>query len=1120
MKARMRSNYTGVSGSRMAYYIAQAIEKREKALIVVSSERAAERLKADLAFFDARPIFILPEEEELPSFYEARDRAPLAARIRGMAALVSGEKTAVIAPVSAVLRPVESKERFLSQQTALEVGMQMDPSDLRRLLVQAGYEPAPVTESQGEFSTRGGILDVFPPTEENPVRIEFFDDEIDSIRSYDAETQLSLENLTAVTIVPAAEFVPTEEERTEAWARLSDEMDKKQRKLEKGLREGDDKELELLRERRGQLEELFTEAPSTSHFADYLHYFEEGEHALWDYMEDGLGVLCDPARIVESVPENRNKGDLYRMYDNDTLFLTPFPETIKGVQTLDEIRNVRSRQVAPFNGQMGLFGRELRTLIGEHYHVILVTSSEDREKRIREYLEEAGIHGYIEFRTGDLSAGMVLEEEKLCYITEQDIFPNLHRSRRRAKRRTKKTQEFSDLHPGDYVVHEEHGIGRFEGIKSIETDGEIKDYLKIHYAGSDVLYIPTDQMDIVQRYIGNEGNAPRLSRLSGGDWRNTRAKARRAIEEIAEDLIKLYAEREMKGGYAFQPDTEWQRTFEDAFPYAETEDQLRAVQEIKEDMEKPLPMDRLLCGDVGYGKTEVAARAIFKCLAEGKQAVLLAPTTLLVNQHYHTLKERLQDFPFHIEMLSRFVSDAKQKEILEGLKRGSVDFVVGTHRLLSKDVTYKDLGLLVIDEEQRFGVKHKEQIKMLRQNVDVLTLSATPIPRTLSMSLTGIKSISTIDEPPIDRYPVQTFVAPEDDTLLKRAIERELGRGGQVYVIYNRVKGIYDVAKHIGELVPEARIVIGHGRMDETNLENVMVDFMEGEADIFVATTIIENGIDIPNANTIIILQADKFGLSQLYQLRGRVGRSNRLAYAYLIYQPQKVMTEMARKRLAAIREFTEFGAGFKLAMRDLELRGAGNVLGEAQHGHIAGIGYELYVKEIDRAVRRLQGETVVESRAEISIEIDIPARIPASYIEDETLRLQAYKKIAQIGNEEEAEDLVNELIDRYGDPPEMTLDLIRIAEIKCLGTELGLQKITERGGRLLLTLLEENNVDAYTLIMTKQQYGDRLLIGSGSNPVLTLLPGKEKPAPALLGLMKTLSDARKEGLAQAAAAE
>lgn len=1076
----MITNYTGVSGSRIAYFAAAELKQHKKALIVVSSERVAKHLRDDLAFFvPEAELVVIPEEDDVKVVYEARDKSGLAARVKGLEILstsLTNRMKAVIAPVSAVLRRTETPERFRKSMFDISLGDVIDPSDLRLKLVECGYKMVTVCESAGEFSARGDIIDVFAPSMDNPVRIEFFGDEVDSIRSYEPDSQRSIENLNTITITPAAEFIPSDEEIKEAISKLDD----------------------------NRIKEVFENRSDSQIYAEYLDLFDEEKTYLFDYVDDAIVLVCDQERIIEAIPDYQIKDDFYKIYEKNSILYTPFPEQIKGVNKIDHLFNVKSRQVAAFNGQMELFVKELEQLYRNGFKIDIVCSSDEKCERIREYLDLAECRVPVTFTSGQLSAGMIFDDYKLCYITEADIFPG-NRKKPLKKKKNKNSISFSDLHEGDYVVHEVHGIGKFCGIKTMTTDGLTRDYLMIKYAGTDVLYIPTEQLDIIQKYIGSKGEAPSLSRLSGGSWKRLRDRVRKAVMEIAEDLVKLYAAREAAGGYAFPKDSLWQREFEEEFPYTETDDQLRAIEEIKADMQKPIPMDRLLCGDVGYGKTEVAARAIFKCISEGKQAVFLAPTTLLVNQHYHNLRERLDKYPFEIRMLSRFRTETEQKKTVEDLKKGSVDLVIGTHRLLSDDVGFKDLGLVVIDEEQRFGVKHKEKLKELKNSVDVLTLSATPIPRTLNMSLTGIKDISTIYEPPGDRYPVQTFVTPEDDELLRTTITRELSRGGQAYVVVNRVKGIRQIAEKIEELVPEAVVSVGHGRMSETELENTMLDFVEGRSNVLVATTIIENGIDIANANTMIILNADQLGLSQLYQLRGRVGRSNRLAYAYLTYKPQKVLTDIARKRLAAIREFTEFGAGFKIAMRDLELRGAGNILGEAQSGHIEGVGYELYCKEIDRAVRRLKGEEVVESTAEINIEINEPANIPSVFIEDQTLRLQAYKKIAGITSEEDADDLIEELIDRFGDIPEETINLIKISEIRAIAGKLGVESIEQKSNRTLIIGAQNNRISPFTVVMAKDQFKDTLTILGGNRTELSLFTGGKYKLSKLHQLMRTL---------------
>ena len=1075
----MLTNYTGVSGSRIAYFAAAELKQHKKALIVVSSERVAKRLRDDLAFFVPEAEFsIMPEEDDVKVVYEARDKSRLADRIKGIEALLSqrDEIRAVIAPVSAVLRRTCPPARMLKSVFRISTGDVVDPSDVRNRLVESGYKAVSVCESAGEFSARGGIIDIFAPAMEYPVRIEFWGDEVDSIRSFEPDSQRSIENLKYADITPAAEFIPTDDEIKKASKKLKD----------------------------NRLKEIFESRSDVQIYSEFIELFDIDKTFLYDYAADSMILVCDQDRIIETVPEYQNIEDFYPVYKMNTVLYTPFPENVKGSERLDHVFNVRCRQVAAFNGQMDLLVKEIELLDRDGFRIEIVSSQTEKNERIKEYLDVAECHVPVTYSVGQLSSGMIFDDYKLCYIAETDIFPN-NRKTSRKKKKAAPSILFSDLHEGDYVVHEVHGIGKFCGIKSMTTDGMTRDYLMIKYAGTDVLYIPTEQLDIIQKYIGSKGEAPSLSRLSGGSWKKTRDRVRKAVMEIAEDLVKLYAQREAAGGYAFPKDSLWQREFEEEFPYTETDDQLRSIEEIKKDMEKPIAMDRLLCGDVGFGKTEVAARAIFKCISEGKQAAFLAPTTLLVNQHYHNILERFGSYPFEIRMLSRFKTEAEQNKTIKQLKEGTVDLVIGTHRLLSDDVEFKDLGLVIIDEEQRFGVKHKEKLKKLKNSVDVLTLSATPIPRTLNMSLTGIKDISTINEPPGDRYPVQTFVTPEDDELLRTVITRELARGGQAYVVSNRVKGIRQIAERIEDLVPEAVVSVGHGRMSEHELENTMLDFVEGRSNVLVATTIIENGIDIANANTMIVLNADQLGLSQLYQLRGRVGRSNRIAYAYLTYKPQKVLTDIARKRLAAIREFTEYGAGFKIAMRDLELRGAGNILGEAQSGHIEGIGYELYCKEIDRAVRKLKGEDVIESTADIEIEINEPANIPSSFIEDQTLKLQAYKKIAGITCEEDAEDLIEELIDRFGDIPEETINLIKISEIRALAGRLGIESLDQQKNRTVITCGDSGRITPFMVIMAKDEFKDELTILSGVRTGLSLFTGGKDRLSKLHQLMRTL---------------
>ena len=1130
----MITNHSGISGSRTAYMLTAGIKEKHRLLAVVSSGQAAARLAGDLVFYMPElNVIVLPEEEDVHVLYEARDRGSLGKRIQALAALsgstpdadpeTGAGMTAVIAPVSAAMKLTECPERFTRSVIRVKVGKRVDPLGLRKQLSDAGYQAAAVTESPGEYTARGGILDVFSPAMETAVRIEFFDDEIDSIRTFNTETQRSIDVLNEAVIVPAAEFIPDNKEKEKALAAVMKEYDRMVRRFRKEHAHPDvaDGRIDAVETRRGRIRDIFESGAASQMFADLLEYFDVEKCRLWDYAAGAAVAVCDPAAVMSAIPDSFKNEDFFDIYKDaygltakrDIDVYTPFPESVQGVDKFDRIDNVKSRQIAPFNGHIELFASETERLTADGFRVIIAAGSKERNERVKEYLEIAEVSGNISYMEGILSGGFIMDDDKICCISGQDIFTGAVRApRRKAKRKSSKDSiRFSDLHKGDYVVHELHGIGRFEGIKPVTADGTTRDYLLIRYAGTDMLYIPTEQLDVIQKYIGNSGNPPALSRLSGTSWKRTRERARKAAMEIAEDLIKLYAKRQAEGGYAFGPDTVWQAEFEEAFPYTETDDQLRATEEIKADMEKPLPMDRLLCGDVGYGKTEVAARAVFKCISEGKQAAILAPTTLLVDQHYHSLRERFDRFPFEIEELSRFRSKTAITKTVKGIRSGRVDLVIGTHRLLSDDVKFKYLGLLVVDEEQRFGVRHKERIKEFKSNIDVLTLSATPIPRTLNMSLTGIKDISLIEEPPGDRFPVHTYVTPYDEEILRSAITRELARGGQVFVVNNRITGINQVAEMVSRLVPEAIVGIGHGRMHEEDLENTMLDFIEGRINVLVATTIIENGIDIPNANTMIILNADRFGLAQLYQLRGRVGRSDRLAYAYLMYQPGKVLTEIARKRLAAIREFTEFGAGFKLAMRDLELRGAGNILGEAQSGHIESIGYELYCKEIDRAVRQLKGEDVGEARSEISIDLPVCASIPADYIPDETLRLEAYRRISGILDSDDAMDVIDEFTDRYGDVPDEALELINVAEIRAHAEYPGISDINRTDRWVNIRFAGGVKVHPFVFVMAKSEYGDRIVLTDGRSTMLRYHMGKEIDLTSLLGLMRFLRAARED---------
>lgn len=1070
-------NISGISDSRVAPICAKIIgENQGQCLIVTPTYIGAKRLASDLSFFAKKQIYVMPTDEEKFVSYEAKSRDTMLERLRIMGDLVSGEDCVVIAPASVAIKKLPPKEVFCHHNFPLEVGEESNQREMMQALVDMGYERVPLVYAKGQFSVRGSIVDVFTPYMDLPVRVEFFDTLVEDIRTFQVDSQRSVEKLSSLKILPA-----------ELMVRQPEAFERAKKRITRAYHDLPDRRDQLL----GSMENM----TNIQHLENYMDYFYEEPAFIWEYMDQKVVIMDDPNRIYEGV-ETRAKElkldfevfleqgkvipsdirnfsgrkELLEIYGLPKVYLcTPFPRAVKGVDAYEEIRNVQSRQTLSYNGKMDMLEKELHKYLDNHYKVTIVCSTEERYRNIQEFLVGSHLDGRIWIERGSLTSGMDFPEEKICYITDGDIFGTYKRRRKKSRSKTKgqAIRSFADISAGDYVVHETHGIGKFIGLDQLDVKGEKKDYLKVQYAGKDNLYVPATQMDLIQKYVGKDAADVKISRLSGSDWRTTKAKAKASIANMAKELLEISAARNANPGHKFGPDTVWQKEFEESFPFEETADQLRCIEEIKADMEKERAMDRLLCGDVGYGKTEVAARAMFKCAAEGKQVAVLVPTTILASQHYYTLKERFEKFPFSVDMLSRFRSEKEQEATVDKVKKGKVDVVIGTHRLLSKDVKFKDLGLLVIDEEQRFGVQHKEKIKALKKNVDVLTLSATPIPRTLHMSLIGVRDMSLIEEPPEERYPVQTYVMEEDEFVITEAIERELDRGGQVYVIYNRVAGVHRIADQIDRLVPGKRIAVGHGQMSESVLEDIMMSFMDGEIDILIATTIIESGIDIPNVNTVIILDADKFGLSQLYQLRGRVGRSNRLAYAYLMHGKNKVLSEVADRRLRAIKEFTEFGAGFKISMRDLEIRGAGNLLGTEQHGHMINIGYELYCKLVDDAVKALKGEVVTGHGEETNIDLRVSAYIPVDYIGDEVQKLTMYKKIAAIYEEEDEREVVEELQDRYGEIPRETRNLITVAKIKAYGEKLGIQKVRQDVDKVIFEYGKKTGIRPIPVFLT-----------------------------------------------------
>ncbi|MBQ4339629.1 MAG: transcription-repair coupling factor [Firmicutes bacterium] len=1129
-------NISGLSEGRTAPLLSVISKECERPMfIITSTQQRAKGLYEDLSFLASeKEIYLIPEDEKIFLNYEAKSRGFLEQRLKGVIKLAEGKSCIVIASAGAALRKIMPKEAFVQHSITLMVDEEYSIDELKRLFAQLGYEKTHAIDIKGQYSVRGDIVDIYPYDREYPVRIEFFDDIVDSVREFDPETQRSIRTLEKVSVYPAVQILYSEETGQKACEKIEKAYSRQAGKLER-------EEADRLNQRKGRIIENIQTGSNNQSLSNYVKYFYEETDTLVDYMsEKGILVVEDYERVRErvllsekelredfktllergeSVPEELDfyikSSDLFETVNKQkrlTYIITPFTVTLKGVEALREVISVKAKALPSYAGKMEMFLEDVKAYKKKGFEVVVICSGEERRDNLRNYLSRNSAYA-DKVLVGKLTAGTEYTDEKLVLVSDGDIFTSVKaRKTRKQNKNAKPIKSFVDIKRGDYVVHENHGIGKFIEIQQLEIEGVKRDYLKIKYAGEDMLYVPVDQMDSVQKYVGGETSTVKINKLSGSEWKKTKQKVRSAIEQMAREIMELSAQRRAIPGFAFSKDSLWQKEFEDAFPYAETDDQIKCTEEIKRDMEEAVPMERLLCGDVGYGKTEVAARAVFKCIADGKQAAILVPTTILASQHYSTFKERLEPFPFTVEMLSRFRTEKQQEKIIDDLKKGKVDVIIGTHRLLSKDIVFNDLGLLIIDEEQRFGVQHKEAIKMLRKNVDVLTLSATPIPRTLHMSLIGARDMSIIEEPPEERYPVQTYVMEQDDDIIRSAIMSEMDRGGQTFVVFNRVKDIRRVADHIRALVPEAVVSVGHGRMSEDSLENVIIDFIEQKSDVLVCTTIIETGVDIPNANTMIILDADRFGLSQLYQLRGRVGRSNKMAYAYLMYQKNKVLTEVAEKRLTAIKDFTELGAGFKLAMRDLELRGAGNILGTEQSGHMVTVGYELYCKLMEETMSVLKGERVPEELPETTLELDFNAYLPEKYIEDETQRIEIYQKIAEIHTDKDKMEIIDELIDRFGDIPKAVQNLILVGQIKSIAKEIGIEKVSEKSGEVILTFLAQNKLTAEMIMNMIQKVGGKARVNAGRKPFIKYKIGDNKrKAEEILELVKALAVGKTE---------
>ena len=1135
----------GPDDAQRAHLIAAAVWKLNRpALVIVPNEMAALRMTEDLNLLLDGRVRSLPARELTFLKAAASSHGMTLRRMEALGDCATGKAAALVLSADAMMNRLMPADRLRGHVVEIDDTMRMEPAELMEKLTDAGYERVQLVEARGQCALRGGILDVYPVGEPNALRIEFFDDEINSIRSFDVMTQRSVSPRPSARLYPATETLLKEEERLLAAGRLSFQLRNsasgrgrsRQKQLESQfdltpfedfLRQtaADEEAGASGRSARSAMERNFAfavDALQTGRSFDgedsLAPVLLDYEATVADYLDDPIVVLDQPERLrercenaylefkeqfqaalerEEALPMQAEllwhwDTVLSKLDGRSLLIANPFLRTERDFAP-KALFKFECRNATGYQTNLRELAADLNQWKADGWRVALLAGGNARGERLEKALADLEAPAKFMEEAPDaleagqpvilpvtLNRGFLYPDIRFAILSESDVY-GVNRQKSRARARSgEKISAFTDLRVGDYVVHENHGIGQYMGTVRLASDGTYRDFLHIRYQGSDKLYVPTDQLDRVQKYIGSEGEAPKLNRLSGGEWQRQKSKVKQSIRDMAGDLLKLYAQRESVPGHAFDPDTPWQREFEDSFPYEETPDQLAAIEDIKRDMESPKVMDRLLCGDVGYGKTEVALRAIFKAVMGGKQAAMLAPTTILAQQHYATMLNRFNGFPIHVETISRFKTAAEQKDILRRLREGDVDVIVGTHRLLAKDVEFKNLGLLVVDEEQRFGVAHKEAIKKMKQSVDVLTLTATPIPRTLHMSMVGIRDMSLLQSPPEERYPVQTYVVEYSDGLVRDAILRELARGGQVYVLHNRVQTIDVMYARLKKLVPEARIAVGHGQMREHALEDVMMDFYEGKFDVLLCTTIIEAGLDVPRANTLIVCDADRFGLAQLYQLRGRVGRSNRLAYAYLTVNPNKVLTETADRRLAAIREFTEFGSGFRVAMRDLEIRGAGNLLGMEQSGFMASVGYDLYVKMIEETIHEMRGDAS-QGDVDTRVDVKVDAYLPQEYVSNDLLRMEMYKRIASIRSEESRDDLVDELIDRFGDPKKPVMNLIDIAQLKALCSRLAIDYVTCKGASLVMRFSISAEIDFVSVLTAVKRHPE--LQVNGTNP-------------------------------------
>lgn len=1115
---------TGVLDSQKCHII-YGIEKllNCSSIIITNSELKAKEIYDDLRFFIKDKVMQYPSKDIV--FYSADVKSSdiVKQRFEVINKLIHNEDITIVLTIEALFDKLVKKERFKDFIINISQGDNINIEELSKKLIFMGYERTELVEGQGQFAVRGGIMDIFSSTSENAFRIEFWGDEIDSIRLLDSFSQRSIESIDKIEIFPMRELVYEDFELENAVKEIRKNFNDTYKKYQKKEM---NEEAENLKNIINECLEKLTEQRSFSGVDRYIQFFYDDYVSLLEYLPQNTTIFFDePSRVNEhaknvldefneSMQNRILKGYILPVQSNmvfsyeeilqksnnfNQILFSSLIQNIKNFK-IKEIINFVVKSSSIFKNNFAMLEEELKYLKSNNYFILFLSGTKTRCERMVKELNDRDLPaqfledfenfqikpGVIYVGKGSLNKGFEYSENKFAFITDKEVFGEIKKKKKSSKKKKGAIIEsFTDLKIGDYVVHENHGIGIFKGVEKIVSEGISKDYIKLEYADKGVLYVATNQMDMVQKYIGGEAAKLKLNKLGGSQWIKDKAKAKKAAYILAQDLVDLYAERQAMKGFQYSVDNVWQKEFEESFPYDETEDQLNAIADVKMDMESSKIMDRLICGDVGYGKTEVAIRAAFKSVQDGKQVAYLVPTTILAQQHYSTFANRMDGYPINVEMMSRFKTPKQQKDIKNGLEKGTVDIVIGTHRILSKDLKFKDLGLIIVDEEQRFGVSHKEKLKSIKQNVDVLTLTATPIPRTLHMSLTGIRDMSILEEPPNERKPIQTYVMEYNPELVRDAIHRELARGGQVYYLHNRVRNINEVASKIQKLVPEASVGFAHGQMSERELEDIMINFMENNINVLVCTTIIETGLDIPNVNTIIIQDADCMGLSQLYQLRGRVGRSNRSSFAYLMYKKDKVLQEVSEKRLQTIKDFTEFGSGFKIAMRDLEIRGAGNLLGAEQHGHMDAIGYDMYCKLLDQAVRELKGEKITEE-FETLIDINLNAFIPEKYISNEEQKLEMYKKISLIQNDEDFMEIQDELIDRFGDLPQTVQNLLDIAVMKAYAHKAGVISIIQRKNNVIIKFKEDSKVDISKILEIIKTNKSILFTGSGSVPYIT----------------------------------